>query len=82
MAEHEPESPAVPADQIAATVASRVSRLRQRFPDRYDDAQWEKIARSTEMSVHRGIALRRFDLGNHDEPDPRFVVCDIDGERR
>ena len=65
----------------SAVAAARVSRLRDRFGDRYDAAQWGRIAEAAERSVLRGIALRRFDLANHDEPDPRFVAWQAEGNR-
>ena len=81
MPENQPLLPEDPDPDVAAIAAARLTRLRDRFDGRYDEAQWNRIAEAAERSVRRGIALRRFELANHDEPDPRFIPWLADGDR-
>jgi hypothetical protein len=54
-------------------IERRLASLRNRFPDRFSEAQWEEIREDLEQLVQAAATLRRRALANADEPDFIFV---------
>lgn len=54
-------------------IERRLASLRDRFPNRFSEAQWEEIREDLGQLVQAAATLRRRALGNADEPDFIFV---------
>jgi hypothetical protein len=59
-----------PADDI---VDARLSQVKARFGDRFDDAQWNQIRKQIADSIKQANRLRAVPMGNADEPEIVFV---------
>lgn len=59
--------------QMTDEIERRLASLRNRFPNRFSEAQWEEIHEDLEQLVQAAATLRRRALGNADEPDFIFV---------
>ncbi|GBD16059.1 hypothetical protein HRbin26_00954 [bacterium HR26] len=58
---------------VTNEIERRLASLRDRFPDRFSEAQWEEIHEDLEQLAQAAATLRRRALGNADEPDFIFV---------
>jgi len=69
-----PATPAAPAAPEHSTNEARLLTevLRARYPDRFDEKQWESIASDFDGDLSGGKRLRAMKLANGDEPDFTF----------
>ena len=67
-------TPAVPAGPEHSTGEARLLTevLRSRYPDRFNETQWAKIASDIDGDLAGGKRLRALKLTNGDEPDTTF----------
>jgi len=66
-----PAAPAVPAP-LSEDARALTAVLKRRYPDRFNEAQWESITRDFEGDLGLGKRLRTLKLKNSDEPDITF----------
>uniref|UniRef100_A0A831TGR8 Uncharacterized protein n=1 Tax=Thermorudis peleae TaxID=1382356 RepID=A0A831TGR8_9BACT len=59
--------------QMTGEIERRLASLRNRFPDRFTEPQWEEIREDLEQLVQAAATLRQRALDNADEPDFIFV---------
>jgi len=69
-----PAAAAVPAGPEHSTNEARLLTevLRSRYPDRFDEKQWESVASDFDGDLSAGKRLRAMKLANGDEPDATF----------
>jgi len=69
-----PATPAAPAGPEHSTGEARLLTevLRSRYPDRFTEAQWTKIASDIDGQLAGSKRLRAMKLTNGDEPDVTF----------